>query len=200
MSLPNPDAILKQGGDKLFELIKKKIIEANPDSALLNWDDFSSFLDASFDYEHDNKMTVVLAVKPDAKNKYSWIKSLNQSNYPNHVGVQRFNINAIHADELFEQVLEQTSTEAYVEYKDIEEYKKALRFFINNRIGFTIDPEDIDPDSLTDIYIRSRCDINIDFTPVEIMPEYAKGEIPYYNDLVGIDGDRKSYIVNGVYG
>ena len=128
ISLPNPDAILKHGGDKVFELIKKKIIEANPDSASLNWDDFSLFLDVSFDYEYDNKMSVVLAIKPDAKNKYSWIKSFRESYYSSYVGIQRFSINAIHADELFEQVLEQTSRDAYIEYKDIEEYKKHCVF------------------------------------------------------------------------
>ena len=110
------------------------------------------FLMFLFDYEHDNKMTVVLAVKPDAKNKYSWTKSKDGSNLSNYVGIQRFSINALHVDELFEQVLEQTSTDGYAEYKDMEEYKKALRFFINNQIGFTMDPEDIGPDNLRDIY------------------------------------------------
>lgn len=75
-----------------------------------------------------------------------------------------------------------------------------MRFFINNQTGFTIDPEGINPDNLQDIYIPSSCSVNIDFTSVEDVPEYAKDEISYYGDLTGIDGDRKPYTVNGASG
>lgn len=103
---------IKIGGNKLRQLLIEKIIEANPTTAKISWDDFRVVLSNAV--AENGKLVVALMVKPEYKNKYGFS---NEDEY-HQLGYARFYINMIPMTDFFHSIGVKKS------YTDIDEFNQ----------------------------------------------------------------------------
>lgn len=163
---------VKTGENVVFELIKKKIIEANPESENIKWDDFDIYITAQL--TEDQCLLAALVLKEDAKKRYEFSPIIQQ----NQLGIAKFKISLVSLDSLLYDELGIRSRLPYYElyslYREISQPK----------YGFTVEnttPEYYEPDVVTSFTITPK-------------PEHDDSE----NIFQGIYGDGIDFLIDGM--